>query len=254
MTDTPPTDFRCPLCRRIVFHSYAIAGAGDDPMGRWLHCFCGCLFNLHQPDPATVFTEAYRKKLDDRKEIADRYNHYVRLFAPMIEERTYGRRFLDVGYGTQHIMEIMGARGWLVNSIDVLPPMAGSFQGNFEDYNFGGATYDCLWLGDVLQCFRDPAAAIIKCFELLIPNGLLFIATPDADLVRMGKFGAFGYWDMEENRQILTRVILERLLEYAAPTPQDGRFNILYAAHNFSQRFPTWTNLHVLAQKEAFNV
>jgi SAM-dependent methyltransferase len=247
---TSLSDIRCPIDQRLVFHSYAIKGLGDDPMGRWFHCACGCLFNLHTPDPTSVFTDAYRQRYLDRKDGAERYDYYLRTYAPLLEERTYGRRVLDVGACTDDLRAGLEARGWLAQSLDLLP--GATFCGDFETYDFGEAQYDALWLGDVLQCFRDPFAALAKCYRLLRPTGMLFLATPDADLVKMGRFAVFGHWDMEENRQFLTLPLLRRALTLASPGSREGGFEVLLALQNCSQRYPSWNVAHVLAQKIAY--
>jgi len=247
------SEVRCPLCRRLVFHRYAIKGAGDDLTKCWLHCACDLIFNLYQPDRSKVFTEEYRKQYADRKEIAERYGWYIRNYATIIEEATYGRRFLDVGPCTPHMLQGMERRGWIVQGLDLIP--SNDYQmGDFESFDFGTQQFDCLWLGDVLQCLTDPTAALKKCYQLLKPTGMLFIVTPDTDILRMGKFADFGHWDLESNRQFLSGSLLERLLMLASPDLRQGRFEIVYKAQNFSQRFPSWNNVHVLAQKVAFDV
>ena len=242
-------DIRCKFCNRLIAHNYLLKNtqAESDLASRWYHCYCGLLFNLHKTDKKNVFTDEYRKKYAGLKEIDLRYDWYIRNYAPMVEEKTYGRKFLDIGYCLDYVIQGMRKRGWVSTGIDLIP--GSLIEADFETYNFKKETYDFIFLGNVLQCFDDPMSALRKAYNLLNPCGLMLIVTPNTDLFRLDKIPAWGHWDMEENRQFLSFGLLEQMIQRVDSTMR-GNLKIIYSDDVLSQRFVTLNTMHVLCKKE----
>ena len=242
-------EIRCKLCGKPVYHNYLLKNtqSEDDLTSRWFHCSCGCAFNLYKPDKLKVFTEEYRKQFENLKEIRNRYDWYIRNYVTIVEEKTYGRKFLDVGFCVDYIIQEMRRRGWVATGIDLIPN--DMITGDFETFDFGKEQFDFIWLGDVLQCFDKPMQALWKAYELLYPSGLIFIVTPNTDLIREGKISAWGHWNIEENRQFFSLDLLKRMIQ-KIDMQMNGNLRIIYADNNYSQRFPSWNNIHLLCQKE----
>lgn len=242
------TDIRCTLCGRLVFHNYLLRNtqAEDSLASRWFFCACGCLFNLFTPDKAKLFSEDYRKEMLDIKEAELRYDWYVRNYAVIAEEKTYGRKFLDVGYGVDFVVKNMRKRGWLATGIDLIP--GSIITGDFETYGFGKQTFDFIWLANVLECFDDPMKALRKAYNLLNPCGLIFIVTPNTDLFRNGKIADWKHWDIERNRRFFSEWLLRQMIYKVEPTMKGG-LKVLYADDTLSDRFISPNVIHMLCQK-----
>lgn len=238
---------RCKLCDQIVYQNYKLTNSEH----LWYHCACGCMFHDDKTPAEEVFTVEHNKKLSEIKSHEDRAKYFARVYGPIIEERIYGRKMLDVGYGTDVLIKEWERRGWCVDGIDVCPNSY--ISGNFESFDFwkeGHDRYDLIWMGDVLQCFNDPVKAIYKAYNLLNPNGLLFIVTPNTKLMRKGRVSGWGHWDQKENKQFISIDILKDILARCDES-LTGRMKIIYEDdHVTSKRFITCSNMHLIAQKQ----
>lgn len=237
---------RCKLCDRIVHQTYKLTTSDK----LWYHCQCGCMFNDHFETAEEVFTPEHNKKLLEIKSYEERYDYLIRVYAPLIEEKVYGRKMLDVGFGAPALMQGFEKRGWIAEGIDVMPN--DHIQANFESYDFfqkGHDRYDLIWMGDVLQCFQDPVKAIYKAYHLLKPFGILFIITPNTDLMRANRVPAFGHWDLRENNQFLSEGLVHEILDRCDES-LTGRMKVVYCDPEItSKRFITCNNMHMMAQK-----
>jgi len=243
------TDIYCKLCGKRVFHNYLLKNTASeqDLTSRWYHCSCGCVFNLFPAEKKKVFTKDYIKQFSDIKEAYNRYDWYIRNYATIIEEKTYGRKLLDVGYAVDHVIQNMRKRGWVATGIDIVENDL--ITGDFETFDFGTSKFDLLWMGDVLQCFNQPLKALQKAYDLLYPDGLMFIVTPNTDLIRDSKIQDWGHWDIETNRHFFSLGLLKKMINKISPEI-NSNLKLIYADNNCSQRFPSWNNMHLLLQKE----
>jgi SAM-dependent methyltransferase len=242
------TEIRCKICNAIVCHNYLLKGAGLDIESRWYHCgACGCVFNLAQPDPVKVFTQEYRKQFEGLKEGENRYKHYIRCFAPWVEEKVYGRKFLDVGYCVDYIILEMRARGWLATGIDLIPNDK-YLTSDFISHDFEDERFDFIMLNDFLQCVDEPMRALKKAYHLLNPCGILMIVTPNTDLIRLNKIQDWGHWDMSDSRQFFSEELLIRMIGKVTDKPGEY-LKVIFKDNNISNRFPSWHTIQLLAQK-----
>jgi 2-polyprenyl-3-methyl-5-hydroxy-6-metoxy-1,4-benzoquinol methylase len=230
--------------------------------GTWYHCQCGVIFQSKQPEGA-IYDEHYVAKLAEGKQARERYEYLLRLYAPLIEELTYGRMMLEVGFCVPYILQSMEERGWLTWAIDVNPTLTGKgniYKGDFLDYDFSlsnesvkGATgedkidrkFDLVWMGHVLEHFSDPITALNKSYELLESKGILFITTPDIDFINKTTVQGWPHFRSQEHYILWSERALCRELERIG-------FNIIMKRRNFSARFMEHYDLHIMAQKAYF--
>jgi SAM-dependent methyltransferase len=239
---------RCRLCDREVYQQVrAKQKCGD--IADWMICQCGALSHQFKVEK-TPFNLEYVEHLKRYKMAEERYGYFVRTYAPLIEELTYGRKMLEVGFGVPYIMKAFESRGWIIDGIDIIPNefTTGDFE-SFDFLNEGKDRYDLIWMGDVLQCLNDPMAALIKAYNLLNPNGLLFICTPNAGLLQSQPMPHFGHWNAEENKIIISSAILMEMLGRVDES-MTGRCRVVFMNDEIvGHRFITWNSMHVIAQK-----
>ncbi len=146
-------------------------------------------------------------------------------------------------------MQAFSIRGWVPFGIEVNSCASESsrlIKGDFESYSFPERVkYDLVWMNHVLPNFKDPAGALRKAYDLLQPNGLLFIAVPDSDMMYTNSQAAFFYWRKHEyyimwNKQTLTRQL------------QNIGYEIILTKRNYENRFAYQDDLHIIAQKKFF--
>ncbi len=85
----------CPACNEPVKLSFTIA---DEEKTEWIFCSCGSVFHQKKIDKAH-FDDKFIKFYKEYRSVQERYEYLERVYLPLIEEMTYGRRFLDVGFG-----------------------------------------------------------------------------------------------------------------------------------------------------------
>ena len=236
---------RCPLCDSRIYVQYMIS---EVPFG---FCPCGALFNSKGVDQS-IFNKEYIDVLKDRKFGGEHYEYFVRIYMPLVEEKTYGRDFLDVGFGVDNIINLLTDRGWNCDGIDLVNN--GHITADFEHYDFAkqpkAHRYDFILMGNVLQSFKDPVKAIYKAYNLLNPDGILFISTPNTDTIRDNTIRNFGHFSIRENNCFINYDILNKIFGKCDES-MNGRMEVLFADKNVtSKRFGIWNVMHVMAQKK----
>lgn len=90
---------------------------------------------------------------------------------------------LDVGCGNcGHAKEFLLA-GHKVTGLDIKPPPIEhpnftGITGEFNSFEFGTQTFDCLWASHILEHQLDVHSFLKKCFKLLKEGGVLAITVP----------------------------------------------------------------------------
>lgn len=253
---------RCPICSVETIKAELIEDGRTHDRSMWYFCQCGVIFQP-QPPKDKIYDAKYVVDMAERKQAKERYEYLVRMYAPLIEELTYGRMMLDVGYCVPYAMNAMKERGWLTWGIDVNPTLTGQgnfYRGDFLSYDFSltGAKikeatgedkvnrfFDLIWMGSVIEHSEAPLAMLGKAYELLDAKGVLFISTPDIDFIYKTTVQGWPHFKGKEHYIMWSERALCRELERYG-------FNVILKRRNFSSRFMTWHDLHIIAQKNYF--
>jgi len=243
----------CPICKGQVVSNYfyKMEDADTKDISIWMKCRCGVVWNTEIPNDATnIFDKKYVKILmEDSQKHIDASMYAPRVFAPIIEESTYGRKMLEVGYCTPFVMQAMSTRGWISFGIDIskdAPTNERMIQGDFETYTFPkDLRFNLVWMGHVLENFEDPIGALEHAYEILTEDGLIFISTPDTDFIYTNDKTGFCHWRGKENYIMWSRPTLENKL-------REMGFDILVSKRNYEKRFTNWDNMFIVAQKKVY--
>lgn len=253
----------CPVCGAPCFHAFPIEEK-PGKVGTWYHCSCGVVFQDELPSHSG-YNEKYAKDYFDMKEGNVRLIHSARTYANLIEELTYGRQMLDVGYCVPNVLNFFQERGWIPWGIDVNPTISGKgnlYKGDFLTYDFdipakteelkalaGGDNFrrefDLIWMNHSFEHFNDPLAALRKSHDLLSESGVLYIACPDIDFIHTNNLQGFPHFKKDEHYVMWSKRALVRELERVG-------FNVVMARRNFSSRFSSWFDVQIIAQKNYF--
>ena len=228
----------CLICKSENVLNYTIID-NNKKSGVWYSCRCGAWYQLKNVD-RKVFNEEYKKKYEGIKCLSDRLEYLRKIYVPFIEEMTYGRKFLDVGFVIPSHIEALKERGWIATGIDLMDNLY--IKADFELYDFKINKYDFIFMGSVLESFDNPVEAINKAYKLLNSSGVMLITTACTDFMYLSGFKKFGHWNTAEHHIYMSRRVLEETLRVAG-------FDILAMKENYSQRFVTWHDLHCIAQK-----
>ncbi len=219
-----------------------------DDAALWYSCTCGVLY---QPDPPSfdIKDKSYIKKHFNKKEYKDIARYKQRIYSPIIEELTYGRKMLDVGYATHIGMDYLKKRGWITHGIENNKDTVETdriLHDDFETTNkLPNNAFNLVWMSFVLESFRDPLRAIEKVYGILKEEGVLFIATPDIDFLVSKPPDEWGWWKRKEHYIYWSQRALCRELERRG-------FNIILKQRNYFQRLGYYHDLQIIAQKVYF--
>lgn len=227
---------KCPACNENCKLAFDIA---DAETTNWIFCACGSIFHQRALDKA-YFNAEYLSKYKEWKGIEHRYEYLERIYLPLVEELTYGRRFLDVGMGCDYHVKNLEDRGWITTGIDLIPN--DQITGDFETYDFKKEKFDFLLMAQVIESFKDPMKALYKAKELLLPQGILMLTGADAELIYKIGMWHFGNWNSKEKWLIFSEKQMKRVLDLLG-------FNVIVSHKNTEHRFMAWNTFHILAQK-----
>lgn len=221
------------------------------------------VFQEHQPSH-TAYDKEYTVDYIGAKEYNLRMIHAPRTYAPLIEELTYGRMMLDVGFNTPDVMKFFENRGWITWGIDLNENTTyggNLYKGSFEDYDFSvklgkrakqmvgneriERQFDLIWMNHVFEHFKNPMKALKKAYDLLPESGLLYIATPDIDFIMKLSSAGFPHWKKREHYIMWSERALKRELERVG-------FKVIVSRRNFASRFISWYDIQILAEKPYF--
>ena len=253
---------KCPICGVETNYSYCMMDGKTNEESIWMRCQCGVCFQAELPN-GNIYDKNYIANLAEGKQAKDRYEYMLRLYAPLIEELTYGRMMLEVGFCVPYILKAFEERGWLTWAIDVNPTLTGKgniYNGDFLTYDFSlqsdaikeitgeskiSRKFDLIWMGHTIEHFPDPITALNKAYDLLDPKGVMFISTPDIDFINKTGLSGFPHFKKKEHNILWSEMALKRELERIG-------FKIIMMRRNFSSRFMSWYDLHCIAQKNYF--
>lgn len=240
---------KCPACNEDVRLSFAVA---DGEKTSWFFCSCGTLFHQKKIDQK-FFNEEYKKNFMDHKGLDERFDYLERLYVPLVQELTYGRHFLDVGFTCDNHIKSLSSKGWICDGIDLIA--SDHICGDFLDHKFTDKydeqgkvvevekKYDFIKMGHVLGSFENPMKALYKACSLLNDKGVLLITDPDGDLANKYSVFLYGHFDAKQRWIIYSQRQMCKILGSLG-------FEIILARKNEEQRLMRWYDYHIIAQKK----
>jgi SAM-dependent methyltransferase len=226
----------CPICDEPVATKYVVKE--QNLKIPWKYCGCGTCYSA--PVDKSFFTPEYQSEFKKQKAIQRSMEYSVKVYAPLIEEMIYGRKFLDIGFCADYRIQAMKARGWVSTGIDLIDN--DYIKGDFETFDFGNLTFDLLWMGNVLECFDNPLNALLKAWDLLRPRGILYLSAADTEQIFYLGHQSWGKWHSKEHYIYFAERKLKDELKRMG-------FDIVLSWKVFSRRFPSWNDTHIIAQK-----
>lgn len=236
---------RCPVCLRTVFNNFTLTDMAGEKAG-WYMCFCGCKFHAEPPyPPEKIYTQKFRNEYRDGKRQKERQEYIIRLYAPMVEELTWGRKHLDVGLVYPYLLDSMQERGWVSRGtsrcsqdgdrpdIEICNP---------EDKKPDTERWDLITMIDVLQTFENPVGELHKAYKMMQAGGCLLVITPDADQLDLVGWHGWGHWNRREHRCYWSgRMFLDVVKRLG--------FDVVAFWRNVNLKFTASRTFHCLLQK-----
>jgi hypothetical protein len=219
--------------------------------GLWYACSCGVIFQ-------NEFAPVYEKP--DLNDTEDNQKHAVNIYAPLIEELTYGRQALQVEYERNPgVMDELAERGWVTWGIDenAVKPGKNLYKGDFLLYPFTPRIkdkqiaeelegqrrrFDLIGMQDHLERQCSPLKTLQRAYELLDTTGVLYISTPEIDFIYNEGVRDWIHWKAKEYNFLWSERALVREIERIG-------FKVVMSRKNLSVRFTRHYETHIIAQK-----
>ena len=238
----------CPVCNAYVCHAYYMVDKSSNKKSRWFSCSCGIIFNAQKP--TKVYDQKYwldNSTYDAKRKTA--FEYPIRLYMPIIEELTYGRRVLIIGRPNTYQEEAMEARGWVTTIIDKNTHFKSGgnlIASDFETYSFPESPkYNLIWIYHTLECFSDPVASLTLCSKLLAEDGILSLYGVDTDFINTRSNSCFIHWKYDQNYIMWNKRAITKKMESLG-------FNTIMCRSNHENRFNMWDDFHGIWQKSFF--
>jgi len=228
---------RCLICKHEVMIDFQIIEE-IRPID-WGRCVCGTVFHEAGIDKK-YFGNLYLRKWQNFVDMKERFEYLQRIYLPLIEEMTFGRKFLDVGFTLAYTLEYMKARGWVGVGIDLVPN--DYIVGDFETFPIP-EHFDYIQMGHCLESFHNPVGALRKAYDLLSYNGLLLITHPNPEMIFEIGLSKFNHWSYKQNHIFIQKDKLEDIAKRTG-------FDVILSRRNISQRFIMNNDLHLLLQRK----
>jgi SAM-dependent methyltransferase len=242
----------CPVCDRS--HFVYLFEANSVRIEQCDHC--GLHLSNPQPSDAelsAIYSTGYvlgtgDARLETEREhlrgaTADGYLDNIERYRAM-HGQTGPARILEIGFGMDAFVRRAVARGHEVTAIEYSKLQQDTVgTGSLDDRALHDRRFDVCVLCDVIEHLRDPAEALHQICGLLIPEGVIFLATPSTDSwssrVMRSNWVEFKpehlfYFDVNNITSLLAKCGFEDIL----PTKGQKTLSLAYIAEHF-RRFPT---------------
>jgi SAM-dependent methyltransferase len=136
-------------------------------------------------------------------------------------------RLLEVGCGSGDLLQAAAVRGWVAEGLDTAPAAVSAARekglqvrlGSLDSAGLASRTYDVVVLMDVLEHTDDPQGMLEHAHRVLVSDGWLLLATPDARSFSASLLGSWWPMFIPDHRVCFTRDGLVKLLRRTGFTP-----------------------------------
>lgn len=186
---------KCPVCNNENSKYLFSVKAGS-----LIQCI-NCHLIYYTPQPSIKELEEFYNSESYRREFSEslmsgtefafnRYSQFeqvIRKYRPSTLDKTE-RKLLDIGCGTGDFLAVAESQHWQVTGIEISPKAAQHAQikikgniliGDLLSLDLPDNTYDSITLYHVIEHLIDPITFLNRIYQLLKPNGILFVETPN---------------------------------------------------------------------------
>ena len=191
----------------------------------------GCRFVFAEPAACARLDELYARLEDTAYEegAEARRLQFRRLLGRLLRVRPEARTLLDVGAGTGLLVD--EARGMGLQAEGVEPSRSAVaraaecgrtvWEGGLPHPELRGRRFDLITLVDVVEHVADPPGLVSKARELLAPDGVLLVVTPDLGTLTARLLGRRWWHFRLAHVGYFRRETLERLADAAGLAVRD---------------------------------
>lgn len=245
----------CPLCKQeqdIIINGWE--DSKDTDLGDRKvvisevkgYSFCTCrniLYTSWNNISQEVYNDTYTVKYD-KAGTTTALSRYIS-YAPIVCEHTSGRDMVEIGCINPVVLDGFKKCGFNTSALDIIShdfKEHENITGDFEKVELK-KKFDVIWASHIFEHFKDPIAAVKKCYEELNPGGLLFVSMPDTYFIdwKVNPY-QWGHWHLKEHH------IMWNMVDFCNVLKEIG-FEIVFAKRNYGGDFICITDMHILAKR-----
>jgi SAM-dependent methyltransferase len=203
----------CPACRsedsefqfrsydQYPYHACRRCGTWFVPQlidGRVIDAFLATVSEARQISEAMMAGREELTRDSDRQ----RFGYYFEMLRPLVASRAQGLRYLDIGCGVGHSLELAAELGWEAHGVESNEVAVATARAKGRDVRLPGdgdtsGAYHAVSLFETLEHITDPDPVLAEAARLLAPNGVLIITVPnrasfEISVLRNRSFHVFG--------------------------------------------------------------
>ena len=246
----------CPLCGQeqdiIINGHYPYAPDPSkvqfDPDKGYSFCNCRNIFftdwsNMDQGE----YNAEYEAKYNN-EHVRNLLIRYAEEYFGEIIPRVKGRVFYEIGAVAPFLLTQAKKRGFKTYALDIIDHKFDghvNITGDFEDPKTveGHPRPDVIWASHVFEHFKNPIAMARRCFEIMQPGGVMFVAMPDPYLMDLKSPQLWGHWHLKEHH------ILWDMQSFCEMMEEQG-FKTVLKVRNAGYRFICIGDYHLIFQKD----
>lgn len=213
------------------------------------YSFCNCK-NIWYTDWRNIEPEEYYEEYYANNHYRTRYRLQLEKlldkYLPELEKHgNGGKQFLDLGCVVGFLSDYATAKGYDVTGTDVIERQFSKCKFIVADFDKEviPGKYDIIWASHFFEHLHYPIEGLKKCYGLLNPGGLLFVAMPDPFMVDWDNPNGWPNW---VTRQHYIMWDMESFVEEA----EFAGLKNLVQARNFDVR--PLHDYHLLFKKNGF--
>jgi predicted SAM-dependent methyltransferase len=162
------------------------------------YSFCNCR-NIFYTDWSNIDLKVYDRGYYEKYQLGDSHKLAItetNLMYPVFKKYGNPKTFFEIGAIHDFVMGNMASKGLECSGIDITEHDSNYnvIIGNFEDFKPTFKKYDIIWASHIFEHFKDPKMQLLKCKEMLSPDGMLYIAMPDTFFIDF-EHGNVMQWD-----------------------------------------------------------
>lgn len=212
------------------------------------YSFCNCK-NIWYTNWSNIWQTTYNDEYADKHKVFtvdSVWAEYFNGMAPKLLPETdlTGKKFMDLGSVTSSLLDIVKTYGFDTTGVDIFEHKDFGHKqiiGDFEKIEFKDK-YDIIWASHIFEHLYDPLKALKKCYDILNPDGRIFVAMPDVFFIDWDYVYGWMNWHVREHHIFFDMDIFAKEAEKIG-------FEVLMKRRNIDFKIHTTGDMQLIFRK-----
>jgi len=212
------------------------------------YSFCNCK-NIWYTNWSNIWQATYNAEYAEKHKVfatAGVWKEYLSSLGFMLfgDADVTGKKFLDVGSIVPGLLDVAKTYGFETCGLDIFDHKDFGHRlivGDFEKMEIS-EKFDIIWASHIMEHLYDPLVALQKCFNLLNPDGRIFISMPDVFFIDWDFVYGWMNWHVREHHIFFDMDVFCREAEKVG-------FEILMKRRNIDFKIHTTGDMQLIFRK-----